>query len=45
MRQDDRMLVAATDKGDSVPITGAGAIGLRGDNCEFEFDQVRVVTE
>ncbi|MBM0256186.1 hypothetical protein [Micromonospora sp. 4G55] len=46
VRQDDRMLVAATDKGDSgPPITGPGAIGLRGDNCEFEFDQVRVVTE
>ncbi|GAA4571216.1 hypothetical protein GCM10023176_31430 [Micromonospora coerulea] len=44
VRQNDRLMVAATDTGTTGrPITGAGAVGLRGDNCEFEFDQVGVV--
>ena len=44
VRQGDQLLLAATDSGaNGRPITGAGAIGLRGDNCEFEFDQLSVV--
>ena len=43
VRRDDRMVLAVTDAGTGgAPIGGAGAVGLRGDNCEFEVDQFRV---
>ncbi|SCL68223.1 hypothetical protein [Micromonospora chersina] len=43
VRQGDRLLLAATDGGaNGRPITGAGAVGVRGDNCEFELGQLRV---
>lgn len=38
-----RTLLSVTDTGDEVPpILAAGATGLRGDNCDFEFDSFRV---
>ncbi|MFI7547860.1 hypothetical protein [Actinoplanes sp. NPDC049599] len=38
-----RLAAKATDRGvGCAPITGAGAIGIRGDNAEFEFTGLRV---
>jgi hypothetical protein len=43
LRQRGRQLVARdTGIGDTAPINSAGRIGLRGDNADFEFDDVTV---
>lgn len=40
--QSGRRLLQAVDDGDhGPPILRPGAIGLRGDNCEFEFTDLR----
>lgn len=43
VRQDGRELLSAVDDGTEGPaILSDGAVGLRGDNCEFEFKDFRV---
>ncbi len=42
--QNDRLLVSATDNGSigGPPITAAGKVGIRGDNANFQFDDLTV---
>ena len=43
LSRDGKAVVSATDRGvGCAPITGAGAIGVRGDNAEFEFGDLTV---